>query len=563
MFIGVVTSVIWIVVILLVTQDMSAAQAASLPNIEVMYQATGSKSVATFLQSYMTLLYYTCMPSQWITCSRIVWAFSRDNGLPLSNYWKHVSTTFNIPVRTTLLSAGFCALYGLVYIASSEAFTSIINTTILMLNITFVVPQGIVLTRGRHHLPKRPFRLGKFGYAVNAFSVIWVTVSGIFLCFPVTNPTTLASMNYNSVVIVGMLLPQEFKASFAMEGSRSTRQSLNHRASQQTIISLLELDPSPIESPTPSDAKQLHDAADTDDSDTLLADSSPGSTTRGPGGGRSTIFYRSHVPRAKPADTYCAQVSRIQRYSSYAMSVFTSLHLANVSLIPAVERSVPASETYLLMTREIYQTTLTEPLLVALPVLAHVGAGIGLRLLRRRENMRRYGGATPAMYALHRSQTGAAALSLWPTLSYISASGYALTVFYAAHVFMNRVLPLVVEGDSANIGLAYVAHGFARHPVVARVAYLGLLATGMGHMVWGMAKWWGHAPSTRGWRSAAVVVDSRTKRKRRNKWLSVHGAALLAMAAWAAGGLTVVARGGLQDGWVGKAYDDMFARVGL
>lgn len=249
------------------------------------------------------------------------------------------------------------------------------------------------------------------------------------------------------------------------------------------------------------------------------------------------------------------------------MSVFTSLHLANVSLIPAIQRSVPSSETYLLMTREIYQTTLTEPLLVALPVLAHVGAGIGLRLLRRRENMRRYGGATPAMYALHRSQTerkGAPAMSLWPPLSYISASGYAFTVFYAAHVGMNRVLPLAVEGDSSNIGLAYVAHGFARHPVVARVAYLGLIAVGMGHMVWGMAKWWGYAPSTKGWQgSAAVVVDKKTRRARRNRWLSVHGAATLAALAWAVGGLAVVARGGLQDGWVGKVYDDMFARVGL
>ncbi|KAH8130097.1 hypothetical protein ACSS6W_008232 [Trichoderma asperelloides] len=206
MLIGVVTSVIWILVILAVTQDMGAVQAASLPNIEVMYQATRSKSVATFLQSYMTLLYYTCIPSQWITCSRITWAFARDNGLPLSDYWKHVSTTFNIPVRTTLLSAGFCAIYGLVYIASTEAFNSIINTTILMLNITFVVPQGIVLTRGRHHIPKRPFKLGKLGYAVNAFSIIWVTIGGIFLCFPATNPTSLESMNYNSIVIVGVMV---------------------------------------------------------------------------------------------------------------------------------------------------------------------------------------------------------------------------------------------------------------------------------------------------------------------------------------------------------------------
>ncbi len=59
MLIGVVTSVVWILVILAVTQDMNAVQSASLPNIEVMYQATRSKPVATFLQAYMTMLYYS------------------------------------------------------------------------------------------------------------------------------------------------------------------------------------------------------------------------------------------------------------------------------------------------------------------------------------------------------------------------------------------------------------------------------------------------------------------------------------------------------------------------
>lgn len=64
-----------------------------------------------------------------------------------------------------------------------------------MLNITFVVPQGIVLVRGRSVIPKRPFNLGNAGYAVNMFSILWMIVSGVFLCFPNKVPTTLDSMN--------------------------------------------------------------------------------------------------------------------------------------------------------------------------------------------------------------------------------------------------------------------------------------------------------------------------------------------------------------------------------
>ncbi|KAE8147897.1 amino acid transporter [Aspergillus avenaceus] len=205
MVIGILTAVPWTLVVTLVISDMDAVQKSFLPSIEVFYQATGSKSMATFLQTYLTLLYYTCIPSQWITSSRIAWAFSRDNGLPFSTYWSHIDPARQIPIRTTLLAAGFCLIYGLLYIASTAAFNSIVNTAILMLNITYTIPQGILVTCGRHRLPKRPFNLGPvIGYAVNGFSVLWLVLSGVFFCFPTTLPTEVGSMNYNSVVISGL-----------------------------------------------------------------------------------------------------------------------------------------------------------------------------------------------------------------------------------------------------------------------------------------------------------------------------------------------------------------------
>ncbi|RDA94925.1 hypothetical protein CP533_0177 [Ophiocordyceps camponoti-saundersi (nom. inval.)] len=309
-----------------------------------------------------------------------------------------------------------------------------------------------------------------------------------------------------------------------------TPRQWQRRDSQQTLISLLQLDPSPIDSPPPSPSP-IHDKELPP-----LPARSGSSTTGAPGlsanGGRGAIFY----------------LTRLQRYSSFATGLFASIHLANVSLIPLATRSVPGSETYLLMTREIYQTPLAEPLVVALPVLAHVGAGLALRLLRRWQNMRRYGAATPAMYALHRKRTATNdSVRLWPSLSYVSASGYVLTVLYAAHVAVNRVLPLVVEGDSANIGLAYVAHGFARHPGLALAAYAGLIATACGHMAWGTARWLG-------------LADGRSSKRRR---MGVNAAAAGMAALWAAGGLGVVARGGAAQGWVAAAYDHMLAAVRL
>lgn len=95
MAMGVIIVIPWTVAILFCIKDMEAVQSSFLPSFEVFYQATGSKSAATALQAYLTFLYYSelltrgtgtrslttlsaCIPSQWVTCSRITWAFARD-----------------------------------------------------------------------------------------------------------------------------------------------------------------------------------------------------------------------------------------------------------------------------------------------------------------------------------------------------------------------------------------------------------------------------------------------------------------------------------------------------
>uniref|UniRef100_A0A0D2XNU3 Choline transport protein n=1 Tax=Fusarium oxysporum (strain Fo5176) TaxID=660025 RepID=A0A0D2XNU3_FUSOF len=174
----------------LTISDMQAVQSSFLPSFEVFYQATGSKAAATGLQAYLTFLYYTDMCLQ--------------QGLPFAEYWQHIDPKRGIPWRTTLLSAAFCAVYGLIYVASTTAFNSIINATCLMLNLSYVIPQGVLLTQGRDKLPRRAFSLGKLGYAVNLYSVVFMIVIGVVFCLPQTNPTTAGSMNYNAPVIVGL-----------------------------------------------------------------------------------------------------------------------------------------------------------------------------------------------------------------------------------------------------------------------------------------------------------------------------------------------------------------------
>ncbi|KIH87652.1 hypothetical protein SPBR_05110 [Sporothrix brasiliensis 5110] len=351
----------------------------------------------------------------------------------------------------------------------------------------------------------------------------------------------------------------------------NTRPQLAGKASQDTLASMLELEPMPMpDSPLPTPPA----AADVETDKELPPLSSEGSddaeADAGAGVSSSAKHGHSRSVSATMKGTTAAlglsqghgavyYLSRIQRYSSYAFTIFSSVHLATTSLIPLATRSVPASESYLLLAREIYQTRLSEPLLVFLPIAAHVAAGVGLRLVRRSQNARRYGRTTA---------------SNWPPFSVIAASGYGFAVAVGAHVFLNRLLPIAVQGDSSDIGLAYVAHGFARHPVVSWLSYGAFLAAASGHMVWGWARWLGIAQRA-AWSSPDLLrggdrdvsagggarEPKALQKRRRRTWLAVQGGVLLAFCLWASGGLGVVARGGPVQGWVAKVYDELYAKA--
>ncbi|RYP13882.1 hypothetical protein DL765_006670 [Monosporascus sp. GIB2] len=324
---------------------------------------------------------------------------------------------------------------------------------------------------------------------------------------------------------------------------------LKRQGSQETLMSLLELDPTPMESEDDL-SRQLGGS-------TIKSQNSTSSSLGLSGSGHGAIYY----------------LTRIQRYSSYTFTFFAGLHITNTSLIPLIYRSVPRSEPFLVMARELYQTPLTEPLLVGLPVLAHVSSGIALRLVRRHQNRKRYGehkGSAlplPSISSSSGSNGGRRIPSPWPSFNNISISGYLFATVFAAHVAMNRVLPLLVEGDSSNVGLQYVAHGFARHarahaPGLLRVqgwaAYAALLSLGVGHMVWGWAKWLGVAPPA-GWKK--TTFDRRMRTKRRRAWWTIQGVVVAVAGLWAAGGLGVVARAGAAEGWLGGVYDGIYSRA--
>ncbi|KAL9016756.1 MAG: hypothetical protein Q9185_005930 [Variospora sp. 1 TL-2023] len=131
----------------------------------------------------------------------------RSRRIPYSKYFSHVSPSLDFPVRATVLSMTFCGFYGLIYLASSTAFNSIITSAVLYLSITYAIPQGIIVTRGRERsLPARVWNLGKAGYICNILSPLLITVIGTCLCFPPQLPVTTGNANYTPAILFGLFM---------------------------------------------------------------------------------------------------------------------------------------------------------------------------------------------------------------------------------------------------------------------------------------------------------------------------------------------------------------------
>ncbi|GIJ87763.1 hypothetical protein Asppvi_006676 [Aspergillus pseudoviridinutans] len=205
--IGIATAVPFVVATLFATVDLGEIIRSELPILTLYHQATGSKDVAAIFTVWLIFNYFGGVLAGLATSGRMAWAFARDNGLPFSRTLAAVHARFQTPVASTVACAVLMALYGLIYIASSTAYSSIISMSILSISVTYVLPQGILLFRGREKvLVDRYFDLGRYGAFVNAFSCLWVGLYTVIFCFPTIMQSTPSNMNYLAPVVVAIVV---------------------------------------------------------------------------------------------------------------------------------------------------------------------------------------------------------------------------------------------------------------------------------------------------------------------------------------------------------------------
>ena len=292
---------------------------------------------------------------------------------------------------------------------------------------------------------------------------------------------------------------------------------------------LTEVEPSPVEE-TPSGSKEDYFGSSNDTN---------GPASYGPGHSLG-LFQHSAI----------WYLTRIQKYSSYVFTAYGAAHIVNTSIIPLITRSVSESERYVLLTRPYYQGIPAEPLLVIIPLWAHVISGVALRIVRRNLNAKRYGDLSSK-----EGKKSFLSSDFWPRVSGISKLGYPFLPLLIGHIFVNRAIPQQFAGGQSNVNLSYVSHAFAKHPIVSYAGFSALIGVGVWHITWGWAKWLGLTPE----QTTASGGDRELWKKRR--WYIINGLAAAVTGLWMAGGFGVIGRAGPAPGYIGRMYDQMYHRI--
>jgi amino acid transporter len=115
-------------------------------------------------------------------CSRVLYAFARDGGMPLAGVWKRVSPRHHTPAPAIWL----CAALAFVAAVYSGAYSVITSISVIGLYLSYIIPVWLAwrLRGTAAEMPAGPWTLGRWGGVVNLVAMAWVAFVSIILSLP-------------------------------------------------------------------------------------------------------------------------------------------------------------------------------------------------------------------------------------------------------------------------------------------------------------------------------------------------------------------------------------------
>lgn len=170
---------------------------------QLIYNVMGSAGAIFFMAAAFIVMNFVCITAQQAG-SRMVFAFSRDKMLPLSQVWCRTSRRSETPVAAVWLCTGLCILISLIGLGSHTAIAAIFSICAICHNIAYCVPIAYKHLYGTFH--RGPWHMGHASLAVDIFSLLWSTFVSVVLMFPTMRPVT--PENVRVTFVSSLISPQ-------------------------------------------------------------------------------------------------------------------------------------------------------------------------------------------------------------------------------------------------------------------------------------------------------------------------------------------------------------------
>lgn len=200
----------YIVTILYCITDTTSVLSAPFPILVVFQEATGSQAASTAMLSGIITIFAFALFGVFASSSRLVWAFSRDHGLPGSTFFARITEWNKTPTNAVLLCFVVVSLLSLINIGSYTAFNAFLSLATIGFYFSYGLPILLFFLRRFNHanpIQFGPWKMSRMvGIVNNVLAIMFCTFLIIFLPFPSYLPVTSQNMNYAAPIFIGVML---------------------------------------------------------------------------------------------------------------------------------------------------------------------------------------------------------------------------------------------------------------------------------------------------------------------------------------------------------------------
>ncbi len=149
--------------------------------IAILVGALGERA-GTMFSALAAMAMWFCGLSAVTWSSRVIWAFARDEGLPESRVWRHVSPKHLTPAPAIWL----CVVAAFVALIYSGAYAVVTSISTIGLYISYIIPVYLHWrAKGTAaQIERGPWHLGRYSSIINFIAILWVVFLSIILSLP-------------------------------------------------------------------------------------------------------------------------------------------------------------------------------------------------------------------------------------------------------------------------------------------------------------------------------------------------------------------------------------------